>query len=56
MNMRRSTLSATAPDTRPRKKNGAIRAAEDTPTQNGEFVSSNTTHPSATNSMPMPTD
>ena len=56
MNILRSTRSATAPDTSPRKKNGAIRAAEDTPTQKGELVSSNTTQPSATNSIPMPTD
>ena len=54
--IRRSTLSATAPDTKPSRKKGAMRAADAAPTMSGEPVTSRTSQPSATNSMPMPTD
>ena len=37
----------------PRKKKGAMRAADATPTMNGESVMSNTSQPRATWSIPM---
>ena len=51
---RRPTRSATTPERTPRKKNGAIRAAEATPTMKAEPVISNTSQPNATCSMPEP--
>ena len=54
--MRRSTRSAMAPETIPRKKNGAMRAAEATPTMKAESVISKTSQPKATCSIPMARD
>ena len=48
--------SATAPETGPRKKNGAIDMAEDIAVQNGEPVISNTSHPVTTICMPSAVD
>lgn len=53
-NIRRSKRSLIAPERRPKKKKGAILAAEATPTMNGEPVISKISQPTATFSMPLP--
>lgn len=52
MSLRLSTLSAAAPATNPRKKNGAMDSAADTPTRNSESDTSNTSQPTATQCIP----
>ena len=52
----RSSLSLNVPDTIPRKKKGAMRAAAATPTMKADSVISNTSQPTATCSMPLPTE
>ena len=48
--------SATAPETGPRKKNGAIARADATAVKNGEPVISNTIHPVTTQFIPKDAD
>ena len=48
ISLRRSTRSAMVPATMPRKKKGAILAAEATPTMNGESVIRRTSQPKMT--------
>jgi hypothetical protein len=55
-NKRLSSQSAIAPDSIPRKNNGAMRAAAATPTMKAEPVMSNTSQPTATCSIPVPTE
>ena len=55
-NKRRSSQSAIAPESIPRKNKGAMRAAAATPTMNADPVMSKTSHPTATCSMPVPSE
>ena len=51
---RRSARSATAPDSTPNRKKGAMLADAATPTMKGESVISKTSHPRVICSMPTP--
>ena len=55
-NKRRSSQSAIAPESMPRRYRGAIRAAAATPTMKAEPVMSKTSHPTATCSIPVPSE
>ncbi len=55
-NKRLSNQSAIAPDSIPKKNKGAMRAADATPTMKAEPVISKTSQPTATASIPVPSE